>query len=262
MLQTFSFLEEGFIIVVTLERVVRHLVEADNGLVGILDQEILAVLLLHAQVDDAAEDAPCIVHVQVDLRGKVRRPELLSAQDDVARRISNLHTRNVAELEPIRVGQNGLNRPFGQLAGVVLEFVGKHGTSLGIQFLTPIHATRKLEKRKFVKGDATKTFQAMHKNYPGIPFVQGFDVDELRVAGGTGGDGVQLASGNENDASVKIPFAIAIGNRCHLPRFLVRYKRIGFLHLVLVFALNEQSRIKHIAKKEMNKKSCTIFRTC
>ena len=71
-------------VVLALEGVVGDVVEPDDGLVGVLDDEVLAVLLLHDEVDDAADDAPRVVHVQVDLGRELARLELLRAQNDVA----------------------------------------------------------------------------------------------------------------------------------------------------------------------------------
>lgn len=65
-------------------------------LVGILHDEVLALLQLHAGVDDAAQDAPGIVHVQVDLAGKLHRLELLGAQDHVLGRVLDVQAGHVS----------------------------------------------------------------------------------------------------------------------------------------------------------------------
>lgn len=59
----------------------------------------LTVLLLHADIDDAAQDAPGVVHRQVDLRGELVRLELLRAEDHVARVVAHLRAGHVAELD-------------------------------------------------------------------------------------------------------------------------------------------------------------------
>lgn len=64
-------------------------------LVGVLEDEVLALLQLAADVDDAAEDAPGILHAQVDLAGKLSGLELLGSQDHVARRVLRVITRHV-----------------------------------------------------------------------------------------------------------------------------------------------------------------------
>ena len=55
----------------------------EDWLVGILDDEGFAVFLGHDQVDDATDDTPAGVHVDIDLVGEVLGLELLRAQDHV-----------------------------------------------------------------------------------------------------------------------------------------------------------------------------------
>lgn len=64
-------------------------------LVGVLEDEVLSLLQFAADVDDAAEDAPGILHAQVDLAGKLSWLELLGSQDHVARRVLRVITRHV-----------------------------------------------------------------------------------------------------------------------------------------------------------------------
>lgn len=65
---------------------------------------ILTILLLHADIDDAPQDTPGVVHGQVDLRGELVRLELLRAQDDVARVVAHLRPGHVTELDLVRAG--------------------------------------------------------------------------------------------------------------------------------------------------------------
>ena len=67
----------------------------NSYLVRILHDEVLALRQLHADVDDAAQDAPRVLHVQVDLLRELRRLELLHAEDDVLRRVDRVHARHV-----------------------------------------------------------------------------------------------------------------------------------------------------------------------
>jgi len=60
------------------------LVEPKDGLVGVLDEYVLALRHLHAHVDDRADYAPAVVEVQVHLRGEVARLEGYDAEDGVA----------------------------------------------------------------------------------------------------------------------------------------------------------------------------------
>lgn len=113
-------------------------------LVGILHDEVFAISLFHAQVDNASQYAPCIVHIQLDLIGELGRPVLLSTKDDVFRRVPHMSSRYVAEFDVIRSGQNGLHGPFGQFARVVAQLVGQDGPSLDVQFLTPFDSSGEL----------------------------------------------------------------------------------------------------------------------
>ena len=54
--------------------------------------------------------------------------------------LTHVVTSHVSKLEDISSGQDTLRRPLGQLAGVVLELVSEHGSSLGVQLLSPVHA--------------------------------------------------------------------------------------------------------------------------
>ena len=64
-------------------------------LVGVLQDQVLALLQLAADVDDTAQDAPGVLHAQVDLAGKLVGLELLGAQDDVASRVLHVVTGHV-----------------------------------------------------------------------------------------------------------------------------------------------------------------------
>ena len=62
---------------------------------GILQDEVFALLQLEALIDDAAQDTPGIVHVQVDLGGKLHWLELLWAEDHVLGGVAWIQTGNV-----------------------------------------------------------------------------------------------------------------------------------------------------------------------
>ena len=70
-----------------------------NGahLVWVLHDEVFSLFQLHTDVDDAAKDAPRILHVQVDLLSKLGWLELLHAQDHVLRRVEDVLTWHIAE---------------------------------------------------------------------------------------------------------------------------------------------------------------------
>ena len=65
-------------------------------LVGVLHDEVLALLQFHAGVNNAAQDAPGVVHVQVDLGCKLRGLELLGPQDHMLGRVFDMLARHVA----------------------------------------------------------------------------------------------------------------------------------------------------------------------
>lgn len=66
-------------------------------LVGVLQDQVLALVQLAADVDDAAEDSPGVLHAQIDLAGELVGFELLGSQDDVARRVLHVVPRHVPE---------------------------------------------------------------------------------------------------------------------------------------------------------------------
>lgn len=72
---------------------------ASAHLVGVLQDEVLALVQLAADVDDATQDAPGVLHAQVDLAGKLVGLELLRAQDDVAGRVLHVVAGDVAAEE-------------------------------------------------------------------------------------------------------------------------------------------------------------------
>jgi len=70
-------------ILVLLESVCGDLVQADSRLVGVLDKDVLAVILAHDHVDKCADDGPAVVEVEVHLGGKLAGLVAEHAEDDV-----------------------------------------------------------------------------------------------------------------------------------------------------------------------------------
>lgn len=70
-------------ILILLESVRRHLVKADGGLVGVLDQDVLAVVFAHDHVDESTDDGPTVVEVEVHLAGELAGLVAEHAEDDV-----------------------------------------------------------------------------------------------------------------------------------------------------------------------------------
>ena len=54
-----------------LKCILRHRVESHDRLVWLLDNEEFAFVQLQAQVNYRPDNAPAVLHVQVDLHGKV-----------------------------------------------------------------------------------------------------------------------------------------------------------------------------------------------
>ena len=111
-------------------------------------------------IDHQPDNTPGIVHAKVDLLAKLYRLELLGAKDDMPRAVLHIVPGHVPKLEVVSPGQDALDSPLGQLAGVVLQLIGEHSTTLGVQLLSPVHTT----------------------TVSGVPFVQSFQVDKLNLA--------------------------------------------------------------------------------
>lgn len=58
---------------------------ASSCLIRVFEDEVFALLQLATDVDHATQDAPGVLHAQVNLAGKLVGLELLCAQDDVPR---------------------------------------------------------------------------------------------------------------------------------------------------------------------------------
>lgn len=146
-------------------------------LVGVLQDEVLALVQLAADVDDAAQDAPGVLHAQVDLAGELVGLELLRAQDDVAGRVLHVVAGHVAaeehgrqtsleekacclcvcvccemcsspQLQVLRSSQHGAAGPASQFVAVVLQLSGQDGSPLRVQLLTPVHAVTVLKSSR------------------------------------------------------------------------------------------------------------------
>lgn len=70
-------------VLVLLEGVRRDLVQADGGLVWVLDEHVLAVLLAHDHVDEGADDGPTVVEVEVHLGSELAGLVAEHAENDV-----------------------------------------------------------------------------------------------------------------------------------------------------------------------------------
>ena len=70
-------------ILVLLEGVCGDLVQANGRLVGVLDKDVLAVVLAHDHVDECADDGPTVVEVEVHLGGELAGLVAEHAKDNV-----------------------------------------------------------------------------------------------------------------------------------------------------------------------------------
>lgn len=70
-------------LLVLLERVLRHTVQAQNRLVGVLNEDVLALVHTQDHVDDCAHDTPSVVEVERHLCGELAGLVGEYAEDDV-----------------------------------------------------------------------------------------------------------------------------------------------------------------------------------
>lgn len=164
LLVSLILLLDGLIVllVVVLEAAGGHAVQAEDGLVGVLDEDVLALLAVEDHVGDCSHDTPTVGEGQVHLVGEVARLPANDAQNDVLivragvhtgdetrkAKLVNLGTRKrlsvdvyAPKLHDVGLGQNALHRPAGQLAAVVLHLGGHDGTTLGDQLAAPVQST-------------------------------------------------------------------------------------------------------------------------
>ena len=77
-------------LVLAFKGAVWDVVQPDDRFHWVLDDEVLSVLLLAHNINNAAHDAPCVVHGEVDLSAELGWLELLRPEDDVAGRVLHL----------------------------------------------------------------------------------------------------------------------------------------------------------------------------
>ncbi len=63
-----------------------------SHLIGVLHKQIGAGIALHEVVDDASEDAPSVIHVEVDLLREVGGAEFVGSEDDMVRGVLGTHS--------------------------------------------------------------------------------------------------------------------------------------------------------------------------
>lgn len=130
---------------VLLEGIDRQAVQADDGTVGILDEQVLLGLLRVLvgiqgadAVDNGADDTPAVAEVQIHLGGELARLVADHAKNDVRSGVAGVGARHETQLHAVGLGEDGLRGPAGQLAAVVLHLRGDDGTALRPQLAAPI----------------------------------------------------------------------------------------------------------------------------
>lgn len=71
-------------LIVLIQATDRHVVQAKDVLVGILDEDVLALILLQAHVGDCPHDTPAVGQLQVHLVGEVLGLPANNTKDDVS----------------------------------------------------------------------------------------------------------------------------------------------------------------------------------
>jgi hypothetical protein len=137
--------------------VFRHSVKSKDGLVGVLNQDVLALIHLETHVDDSTNNGPSVVEIECHLVGEVTGLVSEDTEDDViivvlrvcsgnesrsCQQASFVRVRNltihIPKLHGIGLGEDALYCPSGQLARVVFHFGCKNSTSLTRQLSAPI----------------------------------------------------------------------------------------------------------------------------
>ena len=79
---------------ILLESVVRYRVQAKDRLIGVFDQDVLAIIHLQAHVDNGADNTPTVVEIEGHLSGEVTRLVGEDAEDDVVIVVFRVRARN------------------------------------------------------------------------------------------------------------------------------------------------------------------------
>ena len=81
-----------------------------TDLVGILDEDILPLGLLEAQVGNGSHDSPSVRQVDIHLRSKISRLVPLGTEDGVTRRVAGVNSRNITKQTRFEVRRKSKNR--------------------------------------------------------------------------------------------------------------------------------------------------------
>lgn len=78
-----NLLNFALVLTILVQAVGRNFIQTEDGLVGVLDEDELAVLPLETHVDDGADNTPSVGQRQVHLVGEVSGLPADNPQDDV-----------------------------------------------------------------------------------------------------------------------------------------------------------------------------------
>jgi hypothetical protein len=108
--------------------------------VGVFDQYISALGLLHAQVNDHPHDTPSISERDGHLSGEVLRLVALNTDNGMPLGILSILSRDETELHSLGTSQDTLNSPSSQLGAVVLHLSRNNSSSRGIELAPPVRS--------------------------------------------------------------------------------------------------------------------------
>merc|ERR1719300_184357 len=211
----------------TLKGCVWDVIQSQNWFVRILHDQILAILLSHDEVQDTPDNTPGIVHVQVKLVSELDRLEVLGSQDHVPAAVLDVVPGHVAEPEGVSPGEDALDRPLGQLARVVFQLVGQAGSSLSVQFLSPVKVSSKSR----------------------VPFIECLQVDKLNLIIRTQLCSIQFTPADQSNVVAKIPSSVSISHTSNLT-ILIGVNE-GVLHVkFILFTIGPQHLLAEVVVDE------------
>jgi hypothetical protein len=115
----------------------RDAVHGQDSLVGFSHQDVFAIWLLMAELDEHSYHTPHLPIMQCDLTGKISRTIKLCRQNDVLIGTLLVDARTKSNLHLVRSSKERLGRPLSKLETIVLEFIGQHSTPLSIDLVAP-----------------------------------------------------------------------------------------------------------------------------
>lgn len=118
--------------ILTLKSVVRDVIKSQKGLVGIFDDQILSILLAPYEIQDTPDDAPGVVHGEINLTGELDGFELLHANDDMPAAVLDVKPGHKSKLEVVSSSQDTLGGPFSKFASIALQLICKNSSLLAL----------------------------------------------------------------------------------------------------------------------------------